>query len=91
MEELLEDLRGLLTKVVDEKMPAPWVDLRKACQMKGIAYGSVTSNDRKWRQPKGGVPDGLINGKRYWRPETIREWILQTDKDLERLYKEEEE
>jgi len=77
--------------VVKEKMPEPWISLRKACDMKGIAYGSMTQNNNRWSQPKGGTPDGYLNGRRYWRPETVKTWILQTDEDLLRLYGKKEE
>lgn len=89
MEELILEIKKVLESQ-QSKHPEPWVDLRKACLMKGIAYGSISQSKFRWRQPRGGTPDGIINNRKYWRPETIREWILQTDEDLLK-YKEEEE
>lgn len=56
--------------------------------MKGVAYNSVKGV--YWKKPRGGNPDGILNNRHYWRPETIREWILQTDIQLKQLYKRRE-
>lgn len=65
--------------------PDPWIDLKRACKMKGISYETVRKFS--WRMPNGGAPDAIINNRKYWRPETIREWILLSDQDLAHKYK----
>lgn len=57
--------------------------------MKGVNYNSI--KQAQWKKPRGGKPDGILNNRYYWRPETVREWIMQTDLQLKQLYKREEE
>lgn len=87
MEEVLVEVRDLLHEIRSaETFPEPWISLRRACELKGISYGSVSQSKYRWRQPAGGAPDGFINNRKYWRPITIKQWIMQTDEDLWALY-----
>lgn len=67
--------------------PEPWIYLKEACHMKGIAYNSLCRPKDAWRQPGNGKEDGIVNGRKAWRPETVREWILMDDEALRRSYR----
>ena len=67
--------------------PGRNIDLKTAARLKGIRYNSLTSSEARWKRPNGGEPDMVINNRNYWRPETIREWILMDDAELKRRYK----
>lgn len=79
---LLSVLRGIAA------WPDPWIDLKRACIMKGIAYNSLKGATNYWKRPNNGVPDGIVNGRDMWRPETIKHWITQTDDDLKQSARE---
>jgi len=93
MEEKLAELEKKVTRLYQiisgiSTWPDPWINLKRACVMKGINYNSLSSNMYKWRRPRGGEPDAVLNGKDHWRPEAIKEWILMTDDDLYRRHKQ---
>ncbi len=69
------------------KMPERWIRLKEACEMKGIAYNSLSRPRDAWRQPNCGKEDGIVNGRKAWRPDTVRKWILMDDNMLKSLYK----
>ena len=58
-----------------------WYSLAEAAALKGVSASTLRA--RVWLQPRGGREDGILNGRRCWRAETIREWLDQTDQDLE--------
>ena len=60
-----------------------WFSLRKACEFKGIPYGSVKGRPHK--QPRFGFPDKLCGTRKYWSRKTIVEWAQVLDSaDFER-------
>jgi hypothetical protein len=73
-----------------QQFPPAWLDLQDACQLKGVNYNSLSNSANAWRRPRGGVPDGILNGRAHWRPETVAEWIMQDDEDLYLRYGGEE-
>ena len=66
-------------------MPEPWMHLREACLLKGIAYNSIARPRDAWKQPNGGKEDGTISGRKAWRPETVRAWIMMDDDAMKKL------
>jgi hypothetical protein len=81
-EWFLSVLRGIAA------WPDPWIDLKRACIMKGVAYNSLKGAANYWKRPNNGVPDGIVSGRDMWRPETIKRWITQTDSDLKQSARE---
>lgn len=67
-------------------MPERWIHLMEACKMKGVCYNSVARVRDAWRQPNCGKEDGIISGRKAWRPETVRAWILLDDMALKKIY-----
>ena len=74
---LREELQNLNVKVNPSQ---EWFDIKTACQLKGINYNTVVSNQKY--QPNSGTPDAIICGRRRWRKETIQNWLLLTDSDI---------
>lgn len=70
-----------------DNMPERWIYLREACEMKGVAYNSLCRPKDDWRQPNCGKADGVLNGRKAWRPETIRQWITEDDSVLKKKQK----
>jgi hypothetical protein len=66
--------------------PEAWIYLPEACRMKGVKYNSIARPKDAWKQPNGGKEDGILNGRRAWRPETVREWITMDDTALHKNY-----
>lgn len=85
----LQELRNIIKGIA--AWPDPWIDLKRACLMKGVSYNSLRHKENKWKLPRGGIPDKIINGKKVWRPQTIKEWILLGDNELRARYKQEED
>jgi hypothetical protein len=57
-----------------------WVDLKRACTLKGVNYDTVKS--QWYKQPKAGDPDKVLNGRKYWSKESISMWLEVGDEDL---------
>lgn len=57
-------------------------DLKEACALKGISYGSLSNQKYRYLQPNCGVPDIVACGRSRWRWETIQKWVTQSDEDL---------
>ncbi len=57
-------------------------DLKEACNLKGISYGSLTSSKYKSRQPNNGKPDAIICGRPRWTHETVQNWLKLSDNEL---------
>ncbi len=78
---ILREAHHDLKALKDSGQQGPeWLDLKSACQAKGVPYGSVVS--RPALQPNRGTPDGIVSGRRRWRRSTIESWLVQTDQDL---------
>jgi hypothetical protein len=89
---ILDTLLTELQKVKDElqeikQKMAPYqelYDLKEACALKGISYGTLSNMKYKHLQPNGGVPDVLSCGRARWRWVTVQKWLTQSDSDMEK-------
>ena len=54
-----------------------WLTLRAACERKGLSYNSAKSKPRL--QPRNGVADGRLSGRRVWHSSTIESWLSELD------------
>ena len=58
-----------------------WYTLEACCALKGggklNTYKSV-----RFYQPKGGIPDGYVTGRKVWERSTVAEWLGITDEEL---------
>jgi hypothetical protein len=57
-----------------------WIDLKRACWMKGVNYNSIKS--QWWKKPCGGKPDKVINGRSHWSQQSIKKWLEVGDEEL---------
>lgn len=80
LEQEITQMRQIVEAIA--QFPDKNITLQKACKLKGISYGSINQSANRWKRPGGGVPDKVINGRAYWRPETVRDWILMDDAEL---------
>ncbi len=70
---------GFLADILPKKA---WLSLKEACEAKGICY--KTACNRTYLQPNNGKSDGNIGGRnKRWRRDTVLNWLLQTDEDLQ--------
>ena len=76
--ELRTEIDGLRTSVNPSRH---WWDLNSAATAKGVSASTLRA--RPWLQPNGGNEDGILNGRKMWKWETIRRWLDLTDADLE--------
>jgi len=74
----IDDLNDKLENMGEGEGPA-YYTLKLACAKKGISYNSAKSNLRL--QPKHGIEDCRISGRRMLRRSTIEAWLDITDKD----------
>lgn len=74
-----EKILNSLENIVPQK---PWFTLKEVCLLKNLGYKN--SCTKKFLQPNGGIPDGVIGGKKMWMRSTVIDWILKTDEELEK-------
>ena len=74
-------------KEQNSEWPQAWIYLPEACRLKGVKYNTIARPKDAWKQPNGGKADGILNGRRAWRPETVREWITMDDSALAKKYR----
>lgn len=70
----------------DYKLTAQWYDLEACYNLRGVGAFSTFKNYR-WYQPKGGIPDDIVQGRHAWSRETVAEWLTYTDKMLPEYHK----
>lgn len=87
IEKLLEMLPDVVdtfrtaAAIRDNTLIAQWYDLQTCFELRGGgAFSTFKSN--RWYQPKGGIPDAVVQGRHVWSRETVAEWLTCTDKDL---------
>lgn len=87
VEKLLAILPELLSKVetvikiTDKDLTARWYDLETCFMLRGGGSFS-TFRCKRYYQPKGGIPDAIVQGRNVWSRETVAEWLQLTDNDL---------
>ncbi len=92
VEKLLEILPDAVAvfraaaSVREHQLTAAWYDLETCWKLRGAGAFSTFKNTR-WYQPKGGVPDALVQGRHAWSRETVAEWLTYTDKNLPEYHK----
>lgn len=81
LEQLDDFIRRAVADRVKEIKRQRWYNLKDACAYKGVTYSTVKASC--YRQPLGGRPDALINGRKMWRAESVEEWVEVTDENIE--------
>ena len=72
--------------VKDNALVAQWYDLETCYKLRGVGAFSTFKNTR-WYQPKGGIPDVIVQGRHAWSRDTVAEWLTHTDKTLSEYHK----
>jgi hypothetical protein len=89
MGELINEIKSLRAEVetIKEKMnpKQELFDLKEACILKGVSYGSLATAKYKHLQPNRGKPDVIVCGRSRWKWETVQPWLRQSDEDLENM------
>lgn len=67
--------------IKDCNLTAQWYDLETCFNLRGVGAFSTFKNNR-WYQPKGGIPDDIVQGRHAWSRDTVAEWLTYTDKTL---------
>jgi hypothetical protein len=70
----------------DCNLTARWYDLKTCFSLRGVG-SFLTFKNNRWYQPKGGIPDEIIQGRHAWSRETVAEWLTYTDKTLADYHK----
>jgi len=92
IEELLRELpalKALFSKVLEKTDPlftAEWYDLETCFTLRGGGKFS-TLKAKRYYQPKGGLPDAIVQGRKVWSRETVKEWVKLQDSDLPEYHK----
>lgn len=69
------------TDPVEDSLNLPaWINLVEACKIKGLNY--QTAQNKRHLQPRGGVPDGRIGGRKAWKRKTIATWMGLSDEEI---------
>ena len=94
--EEIEALSKMLTEAIsvfqaavnakDNTLTAQWYDLPTCYQLRGGGAFNTLKNNR-WYQPKGGIPDAIVQGRHVWSRETVAEWVHLTDAMLPDYHK----
>ena len=75
MENVLDE------RIIEELVPKKiYFTLKEACELKGLNY--KTSCNRTILQPNQGKYDLEIGGRKVFNRETIKKWVLLSDKDI---------
>jgi hypothetical protein len=85
---LIQQLLDLLPKVVNcceqinnNSLTSEWYDLEACFKLRGVGHFSTFQKNRFY-QPKGGIPDAMIQGRKAWHKTTVEEWMKLTDEQL---------
>lgn len=79
--EILKSVNELKELILSSGLIKEWYTLEDTWKVKGGCSLSTFKNNRFF-QCKGGVPDGLVNGRRVWNKKSVEEWIMITDEKL---------
>jgi hypothetical protein len=76
MIDLLNEVKSLKEEVesIKEKMnpKQELFDLKEACALKGVSYGTLATTKYRHLQPNKGEPDVVVCGRARWRYNTIQ-------------------
>jgi hypothetical protein len=81
LRKIQEELQGIKQKIAPKQA---LFDLKEACVLKGVSYGSLATAKYKHLQPNRGVPDVIACGRSRWKWETVEKWLTLSDEELER-------
>jgi len=80
LQKLRDELEGIKQKMAPKQ---ELFDLKEACALKGVSYGSLATQKYRHLQPNRGVPDVIACGRSRWRWATVQGWLSLSDADLE--------
>jgi len=80
LQKLRDELEGIKQKMSPKQ---ELFDLKEACALKGVSYGSLATQKYRHLQPNRGVPDVIACGRSRWRWATVQNWLSLSDTELE--------
>ena len=86
--EILPEIKEKLDSILKENasLKSEWYNDEECWKLKG--GGSLASfRSNRFYQPKGGIPDAKVCGRKVWSKKTVEEWLLVTDDELEEYHK----
>jgi len=78
----------LIIKELQKKnsLQQEWYSLQEACKLKGINCNSINNSVGRKYQPKFGIPDTIMSGRKWYRT-TIEKWLKLSGEEIEKLWK----
>jgi len=68
---------------VNELVPKRiWFTLKECCALKSLSYKSAC-NYKTRLQPHKGTPDAYISGRKKWSRESVLDWLMKSDDEIE--------
>lgn len=84
LEAQQEIKRRLVDLAIDNRLLAEWYTAAVCARLKGISHASLTQH--RWMRPMGGLGTKRIARRDRWHRSVVKEWLLQSDDDLLKLY-----
>lgn len=81
----MDDLKTLISElkvlITEKELISEWYNDEQCWKLKG---GGALSSFRShpYYQPKGGIPDARVGGRKVWSRATVAEWLHVTDDQL---------
>lgn len=76
---LLREQTEAIARIVRTSPGIPeWLNDRQCWELKG-GMALNTFRSKRYYQPKGGIPDATVGGRRVWNKATVLEWLSVTD------------
>ncbi len=78
----LEHIKNRIDQVSTKSdLTQTWYNINECHALKGgCSFNTLKSNYSL--QPKGGVPDAKVGGRKVWHRDTVIEWLNVTDEEL---------
>lgn len=85
--EEIKNINLMLKEIISsDKLLSEWYNDEQCWKLKG--GGTLNSfRAHRYYQPKGGIPDAKVGGRKVWNKKTVQEWLLITDDQLEAYHK----
>lgn len=81
MQEILFEIKALKEMLQKPTLTQEWYNEKEVWQLKG-GCSFATFQSRRYYQPKGGIPDGKVGGRKVWHRDTLIEWLPLSDEQL---------
>lgn len=86
--KLIPEIMQIVTSIQNQdlELTSKYYDLETCFKLRGAGSWN-TFKCKRYYQPKGGIPDTMVQGRKVWEKETVKEWLMQTDETLPEYHK----